>query len=228
MLKLYEESLSSQSISRKLSALKTYYNFLVEHKYIDRNIFQNEKGPKQSITLPKFLSINELNQIINSYNLLTDTEILVFELLYETGIRVSELINIKIKDIDISNKQILVHGKGNKERTVFFTNYVITYINMSKGKIYLLENNGKQLTRDKINYLLKNIAIKCRLDKNLTPHMLRHTFATHLITNGISSNDVKLLLGHENLNTTSKYTHILNSKLIKEYEKNHPRNKKIE
>ena len=156
------------------------------------------------------------------------------ELLYATGVRVSELVNIKIDDIDINNKSIYVIGKGNKERVVFFNDvckkYIEKFINDSKevrkDNYLIINNNGKQITTRGIRLIIDKIIHETSIIKKIHPHTLRHTFATHLLNNGCDLLTVQELLGHSSISTTGIYTHVTTEHIKDVYYKTHPRSKR--
>lgn len=234
---LHEKKYTSTSISRKISTLRTFYKYLLKEKRIDKNPMTLISNPKKEKKLPNYLKYNELEKLLNSIDISKKEEIrnkLIIELLYSTGIRVSELINIKMKDIDIKENQITILGKGNKERIVLFGKeakktlklYISNFQEEFKGNIkehYLLTINNKQLTSNKVRLIVKEVLRKSCLNINISPHTIRHTFATHLLDNGADLKTVQELLGHENLKTTAIYTHISNEKLKQVYINAHPR-----
>lgn len=234
---LHEKKYTSSSISRKISTLRTFYKYLLKEKKIDKNPMTLISNPKKEKKLPNYLKYNELEKLLNSIDISKKEEIrnkLIIELLYSTGIRVSELINIKMKDIDIKENQITILGKGNKERIVLFGKeakktlklYISNFQEEFKGNIkehYLLTINNKPLTSNKVRLIVKEVLRKSCLNINISPHTIRHTFATHLLDNGADLKTVQELLGHENLKTTAIYTHISNEKLKQVYINAHPR-----
>ena len=228
--------LNNKSISRHLSSLRSFYNYLVEIKDIDSNIFKRIKNPKVEKKLPNYLSINEVEELLNSIKEDTKEEIrdkCLFELMYSTGMRVSEVSDLKLKSINISDNTIRVLGKGSKERIVLYGEYFRDIINkyfkvrnefLIKGNIdYLFVNkNGDRLSRESITYIVNKIEKKSGINHKISPHILRHSFATHLLDNGADIRSVQELLGHENLDTTEIYTHVSNERLRSEYLKYHP------
>ena len=195
-------------------------------------------NPKKEKKLPKYLNYEEMERLLNSIDtseLEGIRDRLIIELLYSTGIRVSELVNIKIKDIKIKENQINILGKGNKERIVLFGEkakemikiYLNAYKEFFKGNIlneYLLINKkGKQLSTNKIELIVKDVLKKSALKLNISPHTLRHTFATHMLDSGADLKSVQELLGHENLKTTAIYTHVSNERLKNVFIHSHPR-----
>ena len=227
----------TSTLSRKISSLRSFYNFLINNNYLDNNPFILVKLPKKEKHLPRFFQYNELEQLLSIPNLNTalgQRDKAILELLYASGIRVSELINIKITDIN--GEEIKVFGKGSKERIVMIGDYardsLDLYLNNGyktlnkKNNSYLfLNSNGEKLTTRGIRYILDKIIKQTSLDKKISPHMLRHTFATHLLNEGCDLLSVQELLGHENLSTTAIYTHITTDYLKNVYYKAHPRAK---
>lgn len=242
LVSLYDRNLSRNSVSRKLSSLRSFYKYLYNNEICSNNPFKYVVSPKKEKRLPKYLTIDEIKEIFLVPNLeqsLGQRDRLILELMYNTGIRVSELVNIKINDIDLYNREIRILGKGNKERIVLFNESCLEYINgfindgrkkiLNKNKIqneYLIINgHGKRLTTRGVELLLDKILSKTFLKKKVTPHMLRHSFATHLLNDGCDILTVKELLGHESLETTQVYTHVSNERLKEVYLKCHPRGK---
>ena len=229
---LDENNYKSSSINRLLSSLNDYYNYLVKNKIIKYNYFNDINRPRKEKKLPNFINYAEYMNLIstiekedNAYLRLRN--LLLLEILFDTGLRVSEAVNIKIKDIDFKNHSIKVLGKGSKERIVYFgdyaSNYLEEYLNLRKGikssdDEYLFWNkNYQKLTRRGAEYLINNIAKKALLKQKITPHTLRHTFATEMLNNGCDIRSVQELLGHKSLSTTGIYTHVTNEVVREEY-----------
>ncbi len=236
---LYKKKLSKRSIARKYSSIRTFYNYLEKNNILENNIFNLLENPKKEEKLPRFINEYELDKMfeIPDNSPKGQRDRLILELLYGTGVRVSELVNIKINDIDFNNNSIKVRGKGNKDRYVFYGKYCKEAINnyIKNGRIslingqtcdYLLLNRfGKNISVVSIRKILNEIINKCSLDIKISPHVLRHTFATHLLNEGADIMHVKELLGHSSLSTTSIYTHVTNEKIKEVYYKTHPRAK---
>ncbi len=191
--------------------------------------------PKKEKKLPKFLYYNDLLEIINESSKDKDgiRDRLIIEMLYATGVRVSELINIKLSDIDFNNKRIIVCGKGNKERIVYYGDYaeevLLKYLktHIRKDNNYLfLNSKGEQITDGGIRYIIDNIMKKLSIKVHVTPHVLRHTFATDMLNNGCDIKVVQELLGHSSLKATEIYTHVTNEHLKEVYYKCFPRRDK--
>lgn len=231
---------SKKTISRYISTLRSFFKYMLKKGIIKENPMILISNPKLDKTLPKFLYNDELNQILNipdTNDIIGIRDALILEMFYATGIRVSELSHLKIDDIDFNNKRIKVHGKGNKERIVLYgercSKLLDRYIKASRCKLvkdntlYLfLNKKGKRLDENNIRLIIKDILKKSGLNIKLTPHVLRHTFATDLLNNGADLRTVQELLGHENLKTTEIYTHITNDRLKQVYINCHPRAKK--
>ena len=228
---------SKNTISRKISSIRSFYKYLARKEYVKYNPFTLTKGPKKDKLLPKFLYYNELEDLFNSCdleNIYGVRDRLILEMLYATGMRVGELENIKIKDIDLYDNSIKVFGKGSKERIVYFGEYAREILDMylklrEDSCPYLLINkNKKRLTARGIRYILDKLILKTSLDIKISPHMLRHSFATHMLNEGCDLLSVQELLGHESLKATQVYTHVTNDRLKDIYLKTHPRgNRKI-
>lgn len=239
---LDENKYSKNTISRKISAIRSFYKYLARNNYISYNPFSLVSSPKKDQKLPKFLYYNELEVLFNVPDLNTPLGIrnrLILELLYATGMRVGELENIKIEDINFNEETIKILGKGNKERICYFTDcakkYLKLYIEKSRPillnnkkniEYLLLNHNGTKLTSRGIRLIINDIIDKSSLDTKISPHTLRHTFATHLLNEGCDILSVQELLGHESLKATQIYTHITNEGLRNVYFKSHPRNSK--
>lgn len=226
---------SKKSISRKISVLKSFYKYLLKKRYINKNHASLLIFPKQEKKLPSFLSQNELGELLGEKHIM-DISILdkaVIELFYSTGIRLSELINLTIDKVDFTKNTVKVLGKGSKERIVPFgseaakalKNYleVRAICNVNNLPVLFLSNTGKKLYPVKVNRIIKKNLSKVTDLKKKSPHVLRHSFATHLLDNGADIRAVKDLLGHESLSTTQVYTHLTPEKLKKVYKQSHPR-----
>jgi len=230
---LYDKNYSKSSISRKISTLRSFYKYLYSESLIDKNPYLFVSLPKKEKKLPRYVNYEDLDLMFNIPDLDTKNGIrdrLILELLYGTGTRVSELSNIKIKDIDFNKKQIRIVGKGDKERIVLYGEYcseiLDKYLKVRQNSEYLiLSNKGKKISVSSIQKILKDILKKASIKKNITPHVFRHTFATHLLNEGCDILTVKELLGHSSLDTTQIYTHVSNEKLRKVYLDTHPRSK---
>lgn len=214
-------NLKNTTISRRISALRTFYNYLLEKGFVKSNIFLNVKNPKLEKKLPNYLNYTEIEELLASIDTKTDEGLerrLLIEMFYSTGCRVGEMVNIKISDIDFSSKTIKVMGKGSKERIVYYgdyaSKYLEDYLKNKDKKGYLFTNKrGEKLTIEEVEYIVRDIMKHISIKTHVTPHTLRHTFATHLLNNGADIRTVQELLGHANLSTTGIYTHVSSDRL---------------
>lgn len=238
---MFNKKYSSKTVSRNLSSLRTFFKYLLREGKINTNPMILISNPKEEKKLPTYLNYKELSNILdipdkNSVVGLRDSCIL--ELLYSTGIRVGELVNIKINDIDFNQNRIKILGKGNKERYVLFGKKCHDLLNeyLNNGRPNLIKDKNEYLFLNKrgtgvsvrtVEMIIDEIVKRSSIKFNVSPHTLRHTFATHMLDNGADLNSVSELLGHSNLNTTSIYTHVSNERLKQVYLNCHPRaNKK--
>ena len=233
---LYEKKYSTKSICNHISSLRSFFKFLKNNEYISLNPILLIENPKLEKKLPKYLYYEDIEKILNIPDLNTDVGIrdaLILELLYVSGIRVSELVNIKISNIDFNNQKIKIMGKGNKERIVMYgckckkllNDYLKVRNNFIKddNEYLLLGVKGKQINDRMVRTIINNLAIKAGLNLKISPHTFLHTFATHMLNEGADLRSVQELLGHENLSTTTIYTHVTNERLRNVYLHTHPR-----
>lgn len=238
-IRSYLEELNKQnekptSIRRKISTLKSFYKYLYKNNYIDKKDYPLNKTvyPKVEKRLPKFIYYNDLLEILDESTRDKDgiRDRLIIEMLYATGVRVSELVNIKYNDIDFNNRRIRVCGKGNKERIVYYgeyaedvlKEYMNTHIKNDNGYVFI-NSKGGQLTTRGVRYIIDNIMNRLSVKVHVTPHVLRHTFATDMLNNGCDIKVVQELLGHASLQTTEVYTHVTNERLKEVYYSCFPR-----
>ncbi|MDR2828630.1 MAG: tyrosine-type recombinase/integrase [Acholeplasmatales bacterium] len=241
---------SHKTIARKISSLHNFYKYLVKNNYININVFENIKSPKIEKRLPKPISNNEINILFSSIDTtksMGKRDYLILELLYSLGVRASEIVNIEVKDIRISSKNILIHGKGSKDRYIPLHDELIlqlkdyiTYtrpILLSKNTLtencdkLLLNRFGQNLTSRGLRVILNKIVSLSEETFSIHPHALRHSFATELLNNGADLRVVQELLGHQSLKSTQIYTDVSTEVMIKKYKEAHPRankNKKDE
>lgn len=235
-----EKELEPTSINRHLSAIRSFYNYLVNKDIVKTNPFKLVSGPKKALKLPNYMKYSEFESMIDACDS-TDLGVrnkALLELLLATGARIGELIQIKVKDIDFKSREIKVLGKGNKERICYFNEHaeesLKNYINESRNNLlknktseYLFINHiGTPLTTRGVRTIIDNIIKKSSLNTKITPHTFRHTFATMLLNEGCDLKSVQELLGHVNLSTTSIYTHVTNDRIKDIYLHTHPRSKK--
>lgn len=240
---LNQRKLKNISIMRKVSSLRTFYNFLIERHCFKQNIFKLIKLKKAPKKLPKIISetnIQMLFKAIDTSNQLGYRNYLILDLLYSCGLRVGELINLKIKDIYFSNAQILIYGKGNKNRYLplhanllkmlkYYIYNIRAFLNSSssinRNDYLFLNYKQKPLTTKGIRFILDQLCFRIKQNTiKISPHMIRHAFATILLNNGADLRVVQELLGHKNLKTTQIYTYVSNTFLKNQFLTHHPRN----
>jgi len=233
-------SLSNNKYARnttlhKIASLRSFANYLVEQGLLPSNPFKLLPAPKRERLLPKFLTPQETNRLIQTAadnHLFRDRNRALLELLYSCGLRRSELTGLKISDVDFFNGVVKVLGKGNKERYVPVTqvalqalrDYLSTRKNPRPADPLFLNKNGTALTGDGLAYLIKNWSIQSNIARKVSPHCLRHSFATHLLNNGCDLRSLQEMLGHKSLLATQVYTHVSLDKLKSVYQYAHPKN----
>lgn len=245
-LRSYIDSLNRHKIepssqSRKLSAIKSFHKFLIKEKYVKTNITSSIDLPKQVKKLPTILSIEEVDRLLDTLSIDTPIECrnkAMIELTYASGLRVSELVNLKLSDLHLDAGFVQIHGKGNKERIVPVgeiaidsLNYYIDNARMQLVKkhtdfLFINARDGGQITRQAFFLMIKEKVKQAGIKKEISPHKLRHSFASHLLKNGVDLRLIQELLGHEDISTTERYTHIQNDDMVKMYEHAHPRARK--
>ena len=229
---LLESGLKPRSVNRKISSLKSYFKFLVISNYSNSNPTLKITSPKTSKRLPVFIEKEKINSLLDAKffddNFIGYRDRLIIELFYFTGIRLSELLNISIKDVDFNNSQIKVLGKRNKERLIPLTYTLIlelkNYINKHNLNSYLfVDENNNKLYSKKVYRIVNKYISKVSSLKKKSPHILRHSFATHMLNNGADINAIKEILGHSNLSATQIYTHNSIKKLKNVHKQAHPK-----
>lgn len=232
-----EKKDKNSSIDRKLSSLRGFYQYLANEGIVSNNVFSLLNGPKKEKKLPRYFEYNELESLFKACDLsstLGQRDRLILEMLYATGVRVGELVSIKVSDINFGNRSILVLGKGNKERIVPYGDYceeilklylqdAYLSLNINGSPFLFLNSRGSKLTERGVRYLLEEIIKKTSIQKNISPHMIRHSFATHLLNQGCDLLTVQKLLGHESIKATQIYTHVTTDRLKSVYEHSFPR-----
>lgn len=230
--------LSSATVSRKIISLRNFFKFMIKEEVINTHIMAVFELPKPEKKLPQVLSVEEMNQMLNSIEMtdfISARNRAMVELLYASGIRVSELVNLQLSQINLKMMYLKVIGKGNKERLIPLNHYVCQIINKYivdfrnpmldfKTNPYLFFNKKLQpLSRENFYRILKQIAQKAGISKKISPHTIRHTYATHLLENDADLRSIQELLGHSDISTTTIYTHITDKKIRADYNKFHIR-----
>lgn len=229
--------LAPTTVSHNISSLKTFYSYFLKQGRISNNPTDGIKSPKLGIHLPTYLTIDEVNKLldIEVTDAFSSRNKAILELMYATGLRISEVISLEFKNVDYDECIIRVMGKGSKERIVPVNDYAIKYLKeyidnyrpeLVKNEInnyIFLNNHGRMLTRQGIFKMIKNYAALKNIKKTIGPHTLRHTFATHLLENGADLRVIQELLGHSDISTTQIYTHLTKEALHNEYKKYFPR-----
>lgn len=239
-MKTLKAKVTAKTQARKLTAIKSFHHFLLLEREINEDITLSFSAPKVEKSLPKVLSVDEVLRILKQVDIdkpmgLRNSALL--ELIYGSGLRVTELLDIKMEDIHLAHGYIMVHGKGNKERLVPISDMSMStiraYITKSRPEIlgkektsYLfLNQTGSRLSRQGFFKLLKKLAHDANVETECSPHTLRHSFATHLLENGMDLRTLQTLLGHEDISTTQIYTHISQKRIKEIYHMAHPRAK---
>jgi integrase/recombinase XerC len=235
---LNAQEYSRRTIARKLSGLRTFFKFLIREGYIEQNPFQLVSTPKLDKKLPVFMYTEEINELLTMPDAETPLGIrdrAIMDVLYASGMRVSELVSLNLSSIDFVSKTALVYGKGNKERYVNLGKYSLeslaNYLDNSRNKLTLDIKNealfvnryGSRISDRSVRRLIDKYVDELALNKNISPHSFRHTFATHLLNGGADLRVVQELLGHANISTTQIYTHVTKEKLQSIYRDFHPR-----
>lgn len=239
MTQLKEKGLAAATIARKLAAIKAFYRFMTAEGYMDANPAEVVEAGTKGIKLPHVLSEDEVVRLLNQPDITTSEgfrDRTMLEVLYATGMRVSELINLTLERVDLNMKYIIAFGKGSKERIVplgsVAAKFLQQYLEKVRPKlthagrntnIVFLAFGGHELTRQRFWQIIRAYGRKANINKALTPHILRHSFATHLLDNGADLRSVQELLGHSDISTTQIYTHLTNKRLRDIYAKAHPR-----
>ena len=226
----------AKSISRMISSMRSFFKYLKVNNVILNNPMLLISNPKVEKKLPKYLTINEVEKMLNAPDMSDKVGVrdaFILELLYVSGIRVSELVNIKISDVETSEMKIKILGKGSKERYVLYgsrckyllNKYMSVRNNFLKypNEYLILSKTGRKLNTREVRNIINRIKTKAGVDISISPHTFRHTFATHMLNEGADLRAVQELLGHENLSTTTIYTHLTNEKLRRTYLNTHPR-----
>ena len=237
---LYENKYNNKTISRHISSLRSFFKYLKNNNVIKNNPMLLISNPKLEKKLPKYLNYNDIEKLLTAYddnNYIGVRNSLILEMLYSTGIRVGEIVNVELSNISIIDKTIKISGKGNKERIVYFGSRCLELLklylknsynrlNVNNLKYLFLSKTGKKISDREIRKIVDDASIIAGIDMKISPHVLRHTFATHMLTEGADLRSVQELLGHENLSTTQVYTHLTNERIRNVYLNAHPRARK--
>lgn len=234
------KELNARSLAHHITVINSFYEFLISEEIIQINPCEGIKSPKLPNKLPNYLTEDEVDKLMN-INLETPYSYrnkAMFELLYATGLRVSELVSLKFNDIDLNNDFVRVIGKGSKERIVPVSDLAIKWLSIylnqyrpiilkNRDSEYLFISNAlKPITRQGFFKIIKQEVKRAGINKDVSPHVLRHSFATHLLNHGADLRVIQELLGHSDISTTQIYTHLVNEKIKKDYEEYHPRSHK--
>lgn len=240
LVRLKQEGRASSTVARKLASIKAFYRFLTAERYIRRNPAEVLEAASRGLHLPKVLSVQEVERLLDEPNLGTldgYRDKTMLELLYATGMRVSELVNVPVKNVDMKMQYVIVMGKGSKERMLPLGRTALHYLEhyLSVVRPQLLHGKpdaaaelfvtgwGGPMTRERFYEIIVAYGKRAGISKRVTPHMLRHSFATHLLNNGTDLRIVQELLGHADISTTQIYTHLDVERLREVYDKTHPR-----
>ena len=233
-----KDNISSSTQARILTCLHSFYEYLLANQLIKKDPTEQLSQPKLEKKLPVFLNIQEVEKLLeapSSSSLFGQRDRAMLELLYSCGLRVSELINLSYHNINLKEEFIRIHGKGNKERVLpmgemaidylmkYETNARPMFLKNGQSDSYFLSNRGSAMSRQNFFYIIKAYANQVGIDKPLSPHSLRHAFATHLVQKGADLRSVQLMLGHSDISSTQLYTHIQNAQLKAQHAKHHPR-----
>ena len=233
-----KNNIGSSTQARILTCLHSFYQYLLANQLITNDPTEQFSHPKLEKKLPVFLNIQEVEKLLeapSSSSLFGQRDRAMLELLYSCGLRVSELINLSYHNINLKEEFIRIHGKGNKERVLPMGEIAIDYLmkyetnarpmllKNGQSDSYFLSNRGSAMSRQNFFYIIKAYANQVGIDKPLSPHSLRHAFATHLVQKGADLRSVQLMLGHSDISSTQLYTHIQNAQLKAQHAKHHPR-----
>lgn len=232
-----DKNLTAKTVAHRLTVIKNFHKFLVKTNVVDRDITSNLDSPKIGKHLPDTLSVEEIDNLldIKLENIYDYRNKAILELLYATGLRISECLNLTFNNISFENCTIRIAGKGSKTRIVPIGDYALEYlnkylerreeINKKRSEYIFLNSRGEKLSRVGFFKNLREILVEKNITKKITPHILRHSFATHLIEGGADLRIVQELLGHSDISTTKIYTHISNKKVENDYKEFHPQRK---
>jgi len=238
LLALRKKNLSTKTIVRNLVGIRTFFRFLVQEGILETNPVEDLESPKVAKTLPEILTLKEIEQILEQPNLQTPLGMrdrAILEMLYATGMRVSELTHLPTHQVNLEGGYVLLYGKGSKERVVPLGSEAIKWVTLylkescgilAKGKespFLFINRSGKGMSRQGLWKNLNNYARRAGLRKRITPHLLRHSFASHLLERGADLRSIQMMLGHVDISSTQIYTHVTGERLKKIHQRYHPR-----
>jgi integrase/recombinase XerD len=238
LVALKKRNLNTKSIVRNLAAIRSFFRFLIQEGNLEANPLENLESPKVARTLPEVLSLKEIEQILEQPNVRTPLGVrdrAMLEMLYATGMRVSELTQLPTHQVSLEGGYVVLYGKGSKERVVPLGSEALKWVALylkttrgvlSKGKdspLLFVNRSGKGMSRQRFWRNLKDYAQRAGLHKRITPHLLRHSFASHLLERGADLRSVQMMLGHADISTTQIYTHVTGERLKKVHKRYHPR-----
>ncbi len=238
LLSLKKQGLSAKTVVRNLVALRTFYKFLTQEGNLEANPLEEIESPKVERTLPEILSLKEVEQLLEQPDLQTPLGVrdrAMLELLYATGMRVSELTRLPIPQVNLEGGYVLLFGKGSKERVVPLgkeaMKWITRYLNTARTKLakkkespfLFISRSGKEMSRQRFWKTIKSYGRKAGIHKRITPHLLRHSFASHLLERGADLRSVQMMLGHVDISTTQIYTHVTGERLKRVHQRYHPR-----
>lgn len=238
LLDLKKKKLSAKTITRYLVAIRTFFRFLIQEGTLSANPVEELETPKMTKTLPQILTLKEVEQLLEQPNLQTPLGVrdrAMIEVLYATGVRVTELVCLPMNQINLEGGFVLVYGKGSKERVVPLGSEAIKWVNhylkSSRGILVkdkespflFISRSGKGMSRQRFWRSLKGYGLRAGIRKKITPHLFRHSFASHLLERGADLRSVQMMLGHVDISTTQIYTHVTGERLKKIHQRYHPR-----
>jgi integrase/recombinase XerD len=238
LLVLRKKGLSAKTLARDLSAIRTFFQFLIQEEILEVNPVEEIESPKMTKTLPEILTLREVEQLLEQPDLRTPLGIrdrAMLEVLYATGMRVSELIRLPVNQVNLESGYVVIYGKGSKERMVPLGSEAMKWVHLylqtarerlAKGKeshFLFITRSGRGMSRQRFWKNLKARGLKAGLRKRVTPHLLRHSFASHLLERGADLRSVQMMLGHVDISTTQIYTHVTGERLKKIHQRYHPR-----
>ncbi len=238
LLFLKKQGLSAKTVVRNLVALRTFYKFLTQEGILEANPLEEIESPKVERTLPEILSLKEVEQLLEQPDPQTPLGVrdrAMLELLYATGMRVSELTRLPIQQVNLEGGYVLLYGKGSKERVVplgkeamkWITCYLntarVTLAKKKESPFLFINRSGKEMSRQRFWKTIKSYGRKAGIRKRITPHLLRHSFASHLLERGADLRSVQMMLGHVDISTTQIYTHVTGERLKRVHQRYHPR-----